>query len=70
MTSTEEQLRDQLKAAQAENEALLSKVKALKADLQFVADITGEELAYAKVGTGAEVALRHANRGANQGLGR
>jgi len=30
--------------------------------LRFIADLTGEELEHAKVGTGAEVALRHANR--------
>jgi hypothetical protein len=40
----------------------------LLAALKFVADITGEELEHAQVGTGAEVALRHANRRASAAI--
>lgn len=43
-------------------------IKRLREALQFVADITEEELPYAKVGTGSEVALRHANRKAREAL--
>lgn len=41
----------------------------LRAALRFVADIADEELPYVKVGTGAEVALRHASRRAHETLG-
>lgn len=34
----------------------------LQADLRFILDIEQEELSHAKVGTGAEVALRHIHR--------
>lgn len=44
------------------------KIGGLKAALQFIADITFEELQYAPAGSGAEVALRLTNRKANETL--
>jgi hypothetical protein len=41
---------------------------ALREALKFCRDLAGEELAYARVGTGAEVALRHIERKANEAL--
>lgn len=42
----------------------------LREALEFVAELTGEALEYARVGTGEEVALRHANRKATEALRR
>ncbi len=49
-------------------ERAADEIERLRSALSFVADICGEELAFAKVGTGAEVALRHAHRKANESL--
>ena len=40
----------------------------LRAALRFCGDIAAEELPYTKVGTGAEVALRHIHRKARENL--
>lgn len=40
----------------------------LREALEFCGDLAGEELAYAKVGTGAEVALRHIVRRTSDAL--
>lgn len=45
-----------------------AQVQVLRDALRFIASITEEELQYAKIGTGAEVALRHANRRAVEAL--
>jgi hypothetical protein len=42
------------------------KIDEMRASLKFIADIATEELQYVKVGTGAEVALRHINRRARE----
>lgn len=44
------------------------KIGQLKAALRFIEAITSEELQYAQVGTGTEVALRHVNRKAKEAL--
>jgi hypothetical protein len=44
------------------------KIDEMRASLKFIADIATEELQYVKVGTGAEVALRHINRRARAHL--
>ena len=49
-------------------ETTLTTEQILKKALEFVADIAQEELPHAKVGTGAEVALRHIHRKATQAL--
>lgn len=36
--------------------------------LQFIADLTAEELEHTPPGSGAEVVLRHSNRRANEAL--
>ncbi len=48
--------------------ALADECERLRMALKFIQDISDEELEYAKVGTGAEVALRHINRRASAAL--
>ncbi len=48
--------------------ALAEECERLSDALRFIQDISGEELEHAKVGTGAEVALRHINRRAHAAL--
>ncbi|HEY7305765.1 MAG TPA: hypothetical protein VH601_16690 [Bryobacteraceae bacterium] len=50
------------------NARLIAAAPELYEALRFVEAITTEELSFAKVGTGAEVALRHANRKAREAL--
>jgi hypothetical protein len=45
-----------------------NEIKRLRAALTFCRDIASEELAYARVGTGAEVALRHIVRKTDENL--
>lgn len=54
-------------ASGLEVKAGMALVRLTKA-LEFIADITEEELQHAKVGTGAEVALRHSSRRAREAL--
>lgn len=56
---------DYLRKAPAVPDTLIEETK--KA-LKFITDIASEELPFAKVGTGAEVALRHINRRAEEAL--
>ena len=44
-------------------------IKKLKSALRFCQEIAAEEYQYAKVGTGAEVALRHIMKKADEALG-
>ena len=46
----------------------IAKIDEYTGALKFIADLAGEELAYAKVGTGAEVALRHIQRKARDAI--
>ena len=41
----------------------------LRRALQFIRDLASEELPHAKIGTGAEIALRHILRRTNEALG-
>ena len=65
---------DEIIAREKANTASGLEVKAgielvrMRKALEFIADITEEELQYAQVGTGAEVALRHSSRRAREAL--
>lgn len=50
------------------NRRKLEAFEAMVEALTFIESITGEELQYAEVGTGSEVAIRHANRKAVEAL--
>jgi hypothetical protein len=52
-----------------ERDYLKEKLEQMSKALEFIQSICAEELLYAKVGTGAEVALRHAERRASEALG-
>jgi len=49
---------------------MLGEIDRMTSALKFVKDMASEELPYAKVGTGAEVALRHIARRADEALSR
>jgi len=63
------EVREYRNAAQGQlvivNAVIKVKEECLEA-LKFIADLTAEELPYARFGTGSEVALRHANRRATE----
>lgn len=50
------------------HDSLLARIERLERDLTFCRDLAEEELTFAKVGTGAEVALRHIGRRARAAL--
>jgi hypothetical protein len=68
MTTENEVERFSKDSAVTRVEKYQAEVSRLRKALQFVADLADEELPHAKVGTGAEVALRHISRRANETL--